>query len=116
MMEREFNISEQLEELARSSNRFHLLLSLKSIISSNTEVFTSFGLGEEEIEDQLDKCELAKLKSERFYKRKPKYHIIHDIIDDIYTDVVNVDTCDPDLIFYNIAVVLFVVLMAGVCV
>ncbi|SFS79636.1 hypothetical protein SAMN02910357_01888 [Succinivibrio dextrinosolvens] len=115
-MEGEFNISEQLEELARSSNRFSSPVKPEIDYEQEyTEVFSAFGLGEEEIEDQLDKWELAKLKAERFYKRNPKYQIIHDILDDIYADVVNVDTRDPDLISYNIAVVLFVVLLAGVC-
>lgn len=115
-MEGEFNISEKLEELASSSNRFSFHVKPEIDYEQEyTEVFTDFGLSEEEIEEQFDKWELSKLIAERFYKRKPKYLIIHDILDDIYADVVNVDPRDPDLISYNIAVVLFVVLMAGVC-
>ena len=114
-MEGEFIISEKLEELASSSNRYSS--PVKPEIDYEQEyidVFTAFGLSKDEIEDQLDNWELSKLKAERFYKHNPKCQLIHDILDSIYADVIDVDNRDPDLISYNIAVVLFVVLLAGV--
>ena len=114
-MDGEFNISAKLEELACSSNRFSSPVKPQIDYEQEyIEIFRAFGLSEFEIEDQLDKWELSKLKAERFYKRKPKYRIIHEILDGIYADVAHVDPRDQELISYNIAVVLFVVLLAGV--
>ena len=115
-MESEFIVSEKLEELARSSNRFSSPVKPQIDYEQEyIEVFRAFGLSEFEIEDQLDKWELAKIKAERFYKRNPKYQIIYNILDNIYNEVKDVDTRDQELITYNIAVVLFVVLLAGMC-
>lgn len=114
-MDGEFNISAKLEELACSSNRFSSPVKPQIDYEQEyIEIFRAFGLSEFEIEDQLDKWELSKLKAERFYKRNPKYRIIHEILDGIYADVAHVDPRDQELISYNIAVVLFVVLLAGV--
>jgi len=115
MSESDFKISEKLEELARSSNRFsyHVKADV-NYEQEYTEVFTSLGLSKDEIKEQLYNWELSRLKAEHFYKNNPKYHIIHDILEDIQSEVADVDTREPDLVTYNIAVVLFVVLMAGI--
>ena len=78
-------------------------------------MFRSFGLSEIDIENKLDNWEFSKFKAERFYNRYPKYQVIHEIIENLYNDLIPVDTRNQELISYDIAVVLFVVLLAGVC-
>ncbi len=97
MSESDFKISEKLEELARSSNRFsyHVKADV-NYEQEYTEVFTSLGLSKDEIKEQLYNWELSRLKAEHFYKNNPKYHIIHDILEDIQSEVADVDTREPD--------------------
>ena len=115
-MEGDFDFSAKLEKLARSSMRFSY--KVKPEIDYEQEyrdIYSAFGVPASDIEDFIDNWELSKIKAQRFYKRNPKCLLIHDILNELHADLIGSDTRNPDLISYDITVVIFVVLLATIC-
>ena len=115
-MESGFKVSERLAEYARSSNRF----SSKVKATPNYEqeyrdIFSQFGFSKYEIEEKLVDWEMSKIRSGLFFKNNPQYQIIFDILEAIHNELAIDDTRNQDLISYDIAVVIFVTLLAGLC-
>ena len=115
-MESGFKVSERLAEYARSSNSFSSKVkALPDYEQEYREVFSQFGLSETEIEEKLVDWEMSKIRSGLFFKNNPQYQIIFDIMEAIHNELIVDDTRNQDLISYDIEVVIFVSLLAGLC-
>ena len=115
MESRIFQISEQLEKLSRSSNRFSSRVKPEVDYEQEyTAVYQECGFSDIEIQNKLDDWELSKIKAVRFFKNNPDCQAVRDVLDDIYASLKESDTRSEDFITYNIAVVIFVVLLAGI--